>query len=128
MSDIDAVNAVSAAEEKALFSLDTDALVALFTEDCVLMAPNQPEARGQEGVRTWMNGLVAHFEFSGEYTDTDVSIAGDTAVQRYHARITMTPKEGGDPVTVPLKGLHIMKRQGDGGWKIWQDIWNADTE
>ena len=128
MSDVDAVNAVSDAEERAIFSSDPDAMAELFTEDCVLMPPNQPQSVGHEGVRDWLMGVVAAFDISGGYTRTEVTISGETAVQRYYAEMQMTPKDGGDTVAVPVKGLHIMRRQADGSWKISQDIWNTDTE
>ena len=127
MSDVDAVNAVSEAEAEPIFAGDADAMVALFTEDCVIMAPNEPQKMGHDGVRAWLDDLVSEFEVSGGYTDTEVTVVGDTAIQRYYAEMQLTPKAGGDRVTVSMKGLHVMKRQSDGEWRIWQDIWNPDS-
>ena len=127
MSEVDRVNAVSEAEAEAIFSGDADAMVALFTEDCVIMAPSEPQKTGHDGVRAWHDDLVSEFEVSGGYTDTDVTVLGDTAIQRYYAEMQLTPRAGGDPATVSMKGLHVMKRQDNGEWKIWQDIWNPDA-
>jgi hypothetical protein len=30
-------------------------------------------------------------------------------------------------VTERIKGIHVMKRQPDGTWKIAQDVWNSDA-
>lgn len=128
VSDVDAVNAVSDAEAQAIFGEDVDAMVALFTKDCVLMPPDQHQTTGHAGARSWLEDLVSDFEVSGGYTDTEVTVVGDTAIQRYHAEMQLTPRSGGDRITIPVKGLHIMKRQDNGEWKIWQDIWNSDVE
>jgi uncharacterized protein (TIGR02246 family) len=128
MTDVDAVNAVSEAEAEAISSADEDAMVRLFTEDCVLLPPDAAQLDGHQGVRDWLSGLTSEFEVSGGYSDTEVEIAGDTAIQRYYGELRLTPREGGDQVVVSAKGLHVMKRQADGSWKIWQDIWNLNPD
>jgi ketosteroid isomerase-like protein len=40
----------------------------------------------------------------------------------------VTPKAAGaKPTTETIKGLHVLRRQTDGSWKIIQDIWNNDA-
>jgi len=71
--------------------------------------------------------MFAQASLSGRYTSSDVTISGDLAVVRYTAELTMTPKAGGSPATERIKGIHVMKRQSDGTWKIAQDVWNSDA-
>lgn len=40
--------------------------------------------------------------------------------------LTLTPKDGGEPVQESIKGRHVYEKQEDGSWKIAQDIWNTD--
>ena len=53
-------------------------------------------------------------------------VSGDLAVHRFTGELTLTPKAGGDAVTEAIKGLHVLRKQADGTWKITQDVWNTD--
>ncbi len=61
-----------------------------------------------------------------EYTGSDVTVAGDWAIERYVGTVMMTPKAGGETITETIKGIHIYRRQPDGSWRIAQDIWNSN--
>ncbi len=39
--------------------------------------------------------------------------------------VTLTPA-GGETVSETMKGIHIYQRQGDGSWKMVEDVWNFD--
>jgi len=40
--------------------------------------------------------------------------------------LKLTPVAGGAVTEYVGKGMHIYRRQGDGSWKIAEDIWNSD--
>ena len=83
---------------------------------------------GLDAVKKWAEEtMFSQASVSGRYTSSDVTVSGDLAVARYTGELTITPKAGGAPVTERLKGIHVMKRQPDGSWKIAQDVWNSDA-
>ncbi len=60
------------------------------------------------------------------YETDEIEVAGDLTYERYTGRWTVTPKDGSDAVEQAFKGIHILRRQTDGSWKIARDIWNSD--
>jgi ketosteroid isomerase-like protein len=125
-----AVQAVNAAadHEIAMFSSgNVDSVLAVFTPDAVVMPPNEAAVHGRESLRTWTQGMYQQFSVSGRYLSSDVTVAGDWAIQRYAYLLTLTPKAGGQSTEERGKGIHIFRRQPDGSWLIVQDIWNSDA-
>jgi uncharacterized protein (TIGR02246 family) len=125
--DLRAIDEVRARELAALLGGDADGMVAVFTDDCVVMPPNEPAIEGHAALRKWFNSLHEHSTLSGGYGESDVSVVGDWAIEHFTARLAVTPKAGGEAVDQENKGIHIYRRQPDGTWRIAHDIWNSDT-
>jgi ketosteroid isomerase-like protein len=122
------VSQVGERELKALNAGNIDSNLAVLTQDVVMMAPNQPVLTGAAAVRSWLRGLHDQFTFDVRYTDSQVDVAGDRAIERYMGTGTITPKKGGPPIQDRIKGIHIYHRQADGSWLIAQDVWNSDLK
>ncbi|HVS12850.1 MAG TPA: nuclear transport factor 2 family protein [Thermoanaerobaculia bacterium] len=126
-ADLRAIEKVRERELAALLGGDADGMVAVFTEDCVVMPPNEPAIEGHPALRKWFDSLHRHSTLTGGYGESDVSVAGDWAIEHFTARLAVTPKAGGEAVDQENKGIHIYRRQPDGTWRIAHDIWNSDT-
>lgn len=115
-------------QEIALFSAgNIDNVLAVFTDDLVLMPPNEPVLVGKDAARSWLQEMYRQFKIEGTYTSvSDLTVAGDWAFERMAFTLKLTPTGGGAAVEDVGKGFHIYRRQGDGAWKIAQDIWNSD--
>ena len=115
-------------QEIALFSAgNIDNVLAVFTDDLVLMPPNEPVLVGKDAARSWLQEMYRQFKIEGTYTSaSDLTVAGDWAFERMAFTLKLTPTGGGAAVEDVGKGFHIYRRQGDGSWKIAQDIWNSD--
>ncbi len=91
---------------------------------------------GNEAIRKWTD-MVKQYTVGGKYTDRKVIVSGDysgaprlrrrSASERFVGELSLTPKAGGAAITERIKGVHILRRQPDGSWKIAQDVWNTDT-
>ena len=106
---------------------DLEGSLAVYTEDCAMLPPNEPLLNGHEALRSWFEGFYEQFNVNGRYTSSDVVVAGDWAIERYAGIFTFTPKAGGEPIDDALKGIHIYRRQPNGTWRIAQDVWNSDN-
>jgi ketosteroid isomerase-like protein len=53
-------------------------------------------------------------------------IRDDLACHVYTCSWTATPKSGGQPASMCFKGMHVLRRQPGGRWKISRSIWNTD--
>lgn len=115
-------------DEMAAFSSgDVSAFDNIFANDIVAMPPNDPELNGLAAMRTWAENMYSAYKIQGEYTSSDLTLAGDWAFERLTFNLGMTPVAGGESVQETGKCIHIYKRQADGSWKIAQDIWNMDS-
>ncbi|HSF16932.1 MAG TPA: DUF4440 domain-containing protein [Vicinamibacteria bacterium] len=121
------MDALSEREIPAFSGENIPELEAIFTDDVVFMPPGEPAIEGLPGAVAWEQSLYEGFTVAGRYSSTDVTVSGDLAVQQLAGQLTITPKAGGDPMTETIKGVHVLRRQADGSWKIAVDVWNADS-
>lgn len=125
-ADKAAVDAIRNHELAALNAGNIDSLMVVYADDIDMMAPGYPAARGTAAVREMAMGMLKDATVSANYTSSAVEVIGDVAIDRYTLTMTVTPKAGGVPMTEQMKGLHVLRKQPDGTWRIVQDTWNAD--
>ncbi len=121
-----AIQAANARSLDAFKRGDKAGMMANYTSDAIVMAPNEEAWRGQEGLDKGFSGLLSQFSFKdGAATTTDVMVAGDLAVETGTFTLTLQPKTGAE-IKDKGKYLTVWKRQPDGTWKIVRDINNSD--
>lgn len=122
--DVAAIEAVQDLEVATFTSGDTN--LPHLTDDAVIMPPGENIVVGIDAARAWAGEFFENWTFTVlDYTDSDIVVLGDTAIETYAGSATMTPSEG-ETVSATYKGVHIYARQADGSWKMSQDIWNFD--
>jgi ketosteroid isomerase-like protein len=63
-----------------------------------------------------------------QLTTTDLTVKDNMAIETGTTRSVMQPKQGGGPpVTDVGKYVVVWKKQTDGSWKLWRDIFNSDA-
>jgi ketosteroid isomerase-like protein len=121
-----AIQAANARSLDAFKRGDKAGMMANYTSDAIVMAPNEEAWRGPEGLDKGFSGLLSQFSFKdGAVTTTDVMVAGDLAVETGTFALTLQPKTGAE-IKDKGKYLTVWKRQPDGTWKIVRDINNSD--
>jgi ketosteroid isomerase-like protein len=106
---------------------EIDALAALYPEDVLVLAPNQPTLVGKDEVLAWLQGFFGQFtvdEFASPVEE--VVVADAWAFSRGTFGWTLSPKAGGDPVRDGGKFIVIWRRAPDGSWMRARVIWNSD--
>lgn len=97
---------------------DTLGWVALFGEGAIYMPPGTPEVTTREGLleaaATGFGGYAAAISI----TPAEIVISGDWAFARSQVTGTVTPRAGGEPISVNVKQLAIYHRQPNGEWRI----------
>ena len=57
----------------------------------------------------------------------EIEVSGDLAVVRGVYSLTAVPKADGDPIPVDGKYMSVLKKQPDGEWKLYRDIFNSNV-
>ncbi|MBA7707624.1 hypothetical protein ES703_116500 [subsurface metagenome] len=128
-ADIAAIKECGDLYALALNTGDLELWLSLHTDDIVKMGPDAPSVLGLEELRAGMEPAFDNFTFEMTINTEEVQVAGDWAFARGTYTFSMTPKAGGETISVMPDGkfLTIWKRQADGSWKASHDCYNSNV-
>lgn len=112
-------------EVAAMAQGDVDAFDGVLAADAVFLPPNT-ETKGGVDLRTWVGEFLKDFDVEWlRFEHGDVATDGGMGFHTYEYEWRLTPRGGGAPTIGRGKGLHVLRRQADGAWKILREVWNA---
>jgi ketosteroid isomerase-like protein len=124
-ADRQKVDAVADEEAAAMEASDFKRFLALLTDDALFMPPNIHSKAGEE-LREWLRDFVDRFAVKYQkWTHDETVVEGRLAYHRFEYAWEVTPKAGGETKVGHGKGMHILRRQSGGAWRIAREIWNA---
>lgn len=127
MTDREAVELLGRRHVDAARAKDVDAFMATFTEDCALMPPHDPGARGRESVRQWAQAFFNGFTIQNlEFPSTTLEVDRDWAFKHYTYDWTVVSASGGNPIRDRGNGMYIYRRLPDGSWRVAYDLWTSN--
>jgi uncharacterized protein (TIGR02246 family) len=103
----------------ASMSGDTETVLGLMTEDVVFLLPGQPPMRGRTGFAAAQSGL-GKMRIKASSDIQEIEVFGEWAYCWNKLSVTISPKDGGDPVTRAGNVLSILRKQA-GAWQISRD-------
>ena len=110
----------------AMLRGDTAAAVSGYTDDAIVMPPNEKTAHGHAEIAKSFAGMLAKAKVIAFTAHTeDVIATGDYGIETGTYDMTLQPKTG-KPVHDVGKYLAVWKKQPDGGYKMVRDIFNSD--
>ena len=125
-SDEAAVAKVVQRELDATRANNADSLTAVFSSDATVKPPNELPVMGP-ALQSWAKNLFANATINQmAKSDEQITVSGDMAVHSYGFELTVTPK-GGKATQEKGHGIHILRKQADGSWKLTYDTWSADS-
>jgi len=125
-SDRQQVFAVTEAELSAIQSSDTEKYFSLLSDDATLSPPNAASKTGAE-LRRWLSEFLEQVAIErAKLVHGETWIRDDLACHEYTCRWTATRKSGGTPTAMAFKGMHVLRREPGGQWRIVRNIWNVD--
>jgi uncharacterized protein (TIGR02246 family) len=121
---IEAVNAkFTAATEKG----DSATVVALYDANAIAFPPGEPAWNGTAAIAKGFGGMLGAFTIKDfTLTANDVVVGGDYAAENGSYKMTLVPKKGA-AMEDHGKYVVVWKKQADGAWKLYRDIWNTDV-
>lgn len=121
-----AVDSASNRLISALRSDSRDSLLALMTDDVVLMPPNEPVLRGKAAVSDWYGKFIGMMRTTGlTVTNREVLIGGDYASEIATFEWGLVSREGGPAITDRGSYIQVWQRQPDGRWLFSREVWNS---
>jgi len=125
-ADVAAIRALCAQWTKLYNAGAFRELVAMtYTEDAVLMSPDNPIRRGRDAIYgVYERARAADEEHCDSSVVADIRVSGDLAVVRGTDTGTTKRRSGGETIPYSLKWLLVLERQADGSWKWACEMWN----
>jgi len=112
---------------KAIAAGDVEAYLSVYTDDAVWMPPGAMEIVGKEAAS---QRIAQSFEAAGLdpviQSREQTVMSPEWIADRGQYSIMVTPKEGGDTRQEVGSFLTLWRRDADGKWKIYFDIWNTN--
>ena len=123
-ADAEAVKQAFAAFNAAIAARDLPAIRAHYASDAVMIIPNEPPFRGVDAIMADYEAFAR--DPAGKYAPgaetTYVSSGGDLAYGQVNYESTFTNPETKAVETASRYNLTVYKKQGDGSWKVIQDV------
>ncbi len=122
-ADVAAIREVSAAWRDSVAHGDVDAYLALLADEVEEIQPGAEPLVGA-AVPALVHDFFAAYDVEmPPLSGVEIVVSGDLAYHRYTYEWVLTPKGGGEAVSERAHGLHILRRQSDGSWKITKDVY-----
>lgn len=126
VADEAAIRDADAQWSKTAGANDLEGTVAYYTDDAVLLPPNEAIANGKQAIRAvWAPLLGPGTSISWQASKVEVARSGDLAYITGAYQLTMKDPQG-NPVNDRGKFVEVWKKQADGKWKVVADIFNSD--
>jgi ketosteroid isomerase-like protein len=111
----------------AINSNDTDRVMAMYDKGIAVMQPDGPLVTGRRNVRKWVADYFettrTHWVKKSKMMWVDGDFGFDQGVDTAADR----PRAGGPIQRYTVKGILIYKRQKNGEWLVFRDIWNYNS-
>lgn len=107
---------------------DIEVLLALFTEDAILMPQGQSVVRGRDAIRSLYEAFFSAYTVEGDCDLQDIEVCGELGYFWVTYTLTATPKGKGETIRDNSKSMFILRRQTDMSWKIARLMDNSNCE
>ena len=106
---------------------DAKKIAELYTEDALVLYPDQPAVTGRSAIVSYFKTFFDEFaQTDFDLSSAEMEVAGPWAFDRGTYRWKGIPRAGGKPIDDGGKYLVILKRQASGEWKVARDMDNSD--
>jgi uncharacterized protein (TIGR02246 family) len=125
-ADIEAIRSLSQEISRTWNENDFEGWMASIDDDAMILLANGPTLKGIEEIRALYSNSFSLNSFDVTSTTEEIHVEGDIAFSRDTWVGSINPKDGGEPIVFDNKAIFIYKKQADGSWKIWRNIYNSN--
>jgi ketosteroid isomerase-like protein len=130
MDDLYAINAAKTEFRDCFNFSDASRLLAVADADLVNFSDGQPCEFGMSGLdalKTRLENVFERFTAKLVVTVIEIRLQGDVAYDYGWHDLTLTPKDGGQPIRRRDRYVDIWRRNKEGKWKLWMYMDNQDV-
>lgn len=127
-ADIAAIQNLGPQFSQAILARDVDAVLALYTDDAVIMPPDAPVVVGKDAIRDRFTADFASDVVATEFVFTSIQTegVGNQGFDRGTFSWKGTRPAASEPITEVGKYVVVVRRTADGSWRVAVDVWNSD--
>ncbi|MDJ0665003.1 MAG: nuclear transport factor 2 family protein [Acidimicrobiia bacterium] len=122
----DQIEAIYREYGESVVAGDIDRWASLWVEDGVQMPPGFPMNVGLEAITRWLRAQDIVF-LSFEIAPPTVEVFGDLALAHGTYRYLAELAGENSQISWDGKFLTVFRRQDDGAWKIYRDVFNSNV-
>ena len=119
------------AEKQAVLDGDMAALISLWTEDGVILAPGERPYVGKDAVRVYfrkiMDETAEYAVVAFEQDFKEVKLLGEWAFEWAIRTLSLEHRESGLTMESADKLFRVLQKQADGTWKVARGVWTDDA-
>jgi ketosteroid isomerase-like protein len=116
------------AYEAAINTNDTDVVMAMYDKDAAQLPPDGPATVGWKQLRAAVDSYFREYKTRWTKIVQGNWVSGEYGFDQGHDTAVDVPRKGRGPKIVwNCKGILIYKRQKNGEWRVFRDIWNNIT-
>ena len=104
---------------------DIAAVAAMYSDDAMVFPPDSDMVQGRSAIETMWKGTRDSGMKDLAFTVLDVHSSRDLAVEAGKADFKIQTANQAEPSSQTVKYVVVWKRQKDGAWKLFRDIWNS---
>ena len=113
------------AYEAAINSNNTDLVMAMYDKDAEIFDPtNNGIVAGHKNIRKWVDSYFKAFKTKWTKVPLKNFVMGEYGFDEGHDTAVDVSRKDGTKTHSDCKGILIYKRQANGEWRIFRDIWN----
>jgi ketosteroid isomerase-like protein len=129
MDELYAINAAKTEFRDCFNFADASRLLAIADPELVNFSDGQPSefgSSGLEALRIRLQNLFERFTVELAVIVIEIRVQGDVAYDYGWHDVTLTPKDGGQPIRRRDRYADIWRRNKEGNWKLWMYMDNQD--
>jgi ketosteroid isomerase-like protein len=129
MDDLFAINAAKTEFREGFNLGDVSRVLAIADPDLVSFSDGQPSefgVSGLEALKTRLSNLFERFTAKLSVIVIEIRLQGDVAYDYGWHDLTLTPKDGSQPIHRRDRYVDIWRRDKEGKWKLWMYMDNRD--
>jgi ketosteroid isomerase-like protein len=90
-----------------------------------ILPPDEPPIIGMGSIRPRYAALFDAYSFDFTGRPEEIAVAGHLAIVRASIEETLAPTGGGPPMEFRGAWLLVLRKQSDGAWKLWRNMWSV---